>query len=510
MPTRSPPCDDVRRSHNRLECLPIYSLPPPHVAVAARRTKRPAGAVGHSVSWANDINWRTTTSGSPTSDSATETGSTNAFPSVAATWRKGSRAACLAMCLASAALISFWAFYTISDVIIAGHDFSGDSGDPITVQLRDDSPKRMPSDESAGTSDDWSLDSGFEACAHKEPSEGAMEHQQTANALRTQTLPLSLLCPQFNFKPKFLPHRVSTKDKSTQWEEIGHNDHTYSQSGPQYTFGKQKGLSSSLTKEDRQFYTGISKPVFDSLVKAVKIENSKTFLTLSDEDQLLLTLMRMRLGLLYGHLSRIFGISVFFPFLCILCNLCSRAQPVCVAQSYEDIVVVWLPRSLIRNSMPESFAQNAYEKTTCILDCSDVFLQRPKKLLARAQTYSSYKAHNTVKFLTAVAPNGYVMFVSRAYGGRASDEYIMGHCGVEDFLGSGDEVMADRGFVLSQYLDVQGVKLNVPSFTRGKSQLSESEVTQTRRIASVRIHVERAINRMKTFRIFKQALPIRL
>lgn len=43
----------------------------------------------------------------------------------------------------------------------------------------------------------------------------------------------------------------------------------------------------------------------------------------------------------------------------------------------------------------------------------------------------------------------------------------------------------------------------------GKKQLTEKEVTETRRIASVRIHVERAINRMKTYRIFKQALPIK-
>lgn len=43
----------------------------------------------------------------------------------------------------------------------------------------------------------------------------------------------------------------------------------------------------------------------------------------------------------------------------------------------------------------------------------------------------------------------------------------------------------------------------------GKSQLSESEVTATRRIASVRIHVERAINRVKTYRILQQPLPIK-
>ncbi|KAM7299601.1 uncharacterized protein ISCGN_020167 [Ixodes scapularis] len=136
-------------------------------------------------------------------------------------------------------------------------------------------------------------------------------------------------------------------------------------------------------------------------------------------------------------------------------------------------------------------------------------MQRPRKLMPRAQTYSSYKAHNTVKFLVAIAPNGYIMHVSDAYGGRASDKLIMRECGINDYLVRGDEVMADRGFTLEPELEVQGIKLNVPAFTKGKAQLSERDVTMTRRIAAVRIHVERAINRMKTYRIFKQSLPIR-
>ncbi|KAK8786042.1 hypothetical protein V5799_007592 [Amblyomma americanum] len=132
-----------------------------------------------------------------------------------------------------------------------------------------------------------------------------------------------------------------------------------------------------------------------------------------------------------------------------------------------------------------------------------------KKLMLRAQTYSSYKAHNTVKFLIVIAPNGYIMYVSPAYVGRASDKYFTQDCKLEDHLGPGGEVMADRGFTLTTSMITEGVKLNVPAFTKGKSQLSEEEVTRTRRIASVRIHVERAINRIKTYRIFKQALPIK-
>ncbi|CAN7993430.1 unnamed protein product [Ixodes hexagonus] len=68
--------------------------------------------------------------------------------------------------------------------------------------------------------------------------------------------------------------------------------------------------------------------------------------------------------------------------------------------------------------------------------------------------------------------------------------------------------MADRGFSLEAHLEARGIKMNVPAFTRGKPQLSSSEMTKTRRIASVRIHVERAINRIKTYRIFKSSLCI--
>ena len=62
--------------------------------------------------------------------------------------------------------------------------------------------------------------------------------------------------------------------------------------------------------------------------------------------------------------------------------------------------------------------------------------------------------------------------------------------------------MADRGFDIQDDLALRGVKLNILPFLKGKSQLSE-----TRRIASVRIHVKRAMERIKSFHIFDQAIP---
>ena len=55
-----------------------------------------------------------------------------------------------------------------------------------------------------------------------------------------------------------------------------------------------------------------------------------------------------------------------------------------------------------------------------------------------------------------------------------------------------------------------GAELKIPPFMEGRQQLSAKDVQEGRRIASLRIHVERVIGRIKTFTILKQPLPINL
>jgi hypothetical protein len=43
------------------------------------------------------------------------------------------------------------------------------------------------------------------------------------------------------------------------------------------------------------------------------------------------------------------------------------------------------------------------------------FVDRPTDLLARAQTFSSYKHHYTVKVLIGITPQGTICFVSEAW-----------------------------------------------------------------------------------------------
>lgn len=53
--------------------------------------------------------------------------------------------------------------------------------------------------------------------------------------------------------------------------------------------------------------------------------------------------------------------------------------------------------------------------------------------------------------------------------------------------------MADRGFIIEEDVALQGARLTVPAFTKGKQQLSQKDVELSRQIANVCIHVERII-----------------
>lgn len=70
-----------------------------------------------------------------------------------------------------------------------------------------------------------------------------------------------------------------------------------------------------------------------------------------------------------------------------------------------------------------------------------------------------------------------------------------------DKLEEGDQVLADRGFLLYEEFYENNVQLITPSFTKNKKQLAADEVTTSRRISSTRIIVERAIGHLKKWRI---------
>ena len=167
------------------------------------------------------------------------------------------------------------------------------------------------------------------------------------------------------------------------------------------------------------------------------------------------------------------------------------------------------PRETIDKYAPPSFS--SYPNTRVIIDCTEFYSERPTSVKAQVYTYSSYKSVNTFKALIGISPYGLVTYVSKLWGGRATDRAITENCGILDLIEPGDNVMAYRGFGIEDLLAEKKATLNIPPFRQeGCTQLSAREVEETRRIARVRIHLERVIGQAKNFNIINEIMPITL
>ena len=171
-------------------------------------------------------------------------------------------------------------------------------------------------------------------------------------------------------------------------------------------------------------------------------------------------------------------------------------------------LISWPDREDLYRSMPRCFIDSFGYKTTVIIDCFEIFADRPTNLMARAQTFSSHKNHNTAKVLIGITPQGTVSFVSEAWGGRTSDKFLTENCGFLKHLLPGDLVLADRGFTIHEEVWYYGANQNIPVFTKGKDQLDPIDIENTRNIANVRIHVERVIGFLRQkYTILQSTLP---
>ena len=192
-------------------------------------------------------------------------------------------------------------------------------------------------------------------------------------------------------------------------------------------------------------------------------------------------LMKLRLGLFSQDIANRFGI-----------------KPALVSQ-------------ILRLHLPPAF-KGKFRNVRCIIDCTEIFIQRPNNLTTRAQTWSNYKHHNTMKYLIGITPAGAISFVSIGWGGRASDKKItcdtVESTGFLNMVEPGDDIMADRGFLIRDELAFRGAHLKMPAFTRGKRQLSAMEVHSSRQLARARIHIDRVVGQLKTFRMLQTIVPI--
>jgi len=253
------------------------------------------------------------------------------------------------------------------------------------------------------------------------------------------------------------------------------------------------GFESIKTENALKDLTGTTFPIFNILLKLMP--PSKRF-SITKENELLLFLMKLKLGITYSALSVMFGIhrtTVTRIFSDVLTTLSTKTKD----------FIFWPSKKTISDLLPEAFKKN-YPHCRCIIDCTEIRVEQPNTVEQRVYLYSRYKGGYTIKFLVAITPNGMVSFVSKCYGGRSSDSFITNDCGFLSLLEPGDEVMADKGFPgIKTNCDQQNAILIMPPFLYN-AKFTESEVLETYNIASVRIHIERLFARVKIFGILNK------
>ncbi|XP_070378554.1 uncharacterized protein [Dermacentor albipictus] len=216
------------------------------------------------------------------------------------------------------------------------------------------------------------------------------------------------------------------------------------------------------------------------------------------ENEFFMTLLRLRRGIGGVELARNFLIceSQVSRIFTTWVNLLQR----------ELKKLTTLPsREALQPYLPKSFRD--FADTRLVLDATEVRIQRPSSLSAQRQTFSAYKHFNTYKVLVGCTPDGYIAFVSRLWGGSVSDTTILESSGLLDELVEGDAVMVDKGFTFP-YMP-PGVTVYRPPFRqRHEKQMPPAAVHETRCIARARVHVERAIARVKSFPLLDRPFPI--
>ena len=223
---------------------------------------------------------------------------------------------------------------------------------------------------------------------------------------------------------------------------------------------------------------------------------------LNAENQLLMTLMKIRLDLHIEDLAFRFSVSAASV---------SRIISTWIEFLGRELepLIYWPTMEQTLSYNPKCFVGNL-KKVEGIIDCTEQHIVKPSNAKLQYQTYSQYKSANTLKKLVVCTKSGSVSYISDAYGGAASDRYITEDCGVINKFTRGMVALVDRGFNVQDVFLKHHVTVAMPPFTKGKKQFTKGQVEQAKVISRARIHVERAIGRLKEFKLLKHELPLNM
>ena len=150
-------------------------------------------------------------------------------------------------------------------------------------------------------------------------------------------------------------------------------------------------------------------PNFSTLITVFNCSKSEINgnCVLSPFEQIILCIMRLSLALPVTDVSYQFNISK---------TTASRIflETLNILYVRLKFLIHWPDPPDRQNSMPKWFRAKFRTKAAVIIGCFEIFIERPSNLTARRLTWSSYKQHNTIKYLFDITPQGTISFLSEA------------------------------------------------------------------------------------------------
>lgn len=209
------------------------------------------------------------------------------------------------------------------------------------------------------------------------------------------------------------------------------------------------------------------------------------------------------------------GMPLYFDCFLILCiyikNLTVTKIFISWIMFLKDELSFLLPFSSLSEmagvKVPKAFRH--YPDLRSIIDCTELYIEKPFKIAAQRSTYSSCKARNTFKVLVGISPIPHFNFASQLLTGSVSDKEIVAKSGFLKHLNPGDAVMGDKGFNIQDLMALHEERLIAPPLMR-KETISSKASTDTRRIAKLHVHVERHIRKLKCYGILRGVIPLSL
>ena len=128
----------------------------------------------------------------------------------------------------------------------------------------------------------------------------------------------------------------------------------------------------------------------------------------SNEEEFLMVMIRLRAGIPLRDLAhQQFGLSVFSV---------SKKCTAWINIMYFELKKLCQMPDWHQTVTATQFSQ--FPHLRIVLDCTEIFCEKPPSLQANKEVYSNYKSHTTFKYLVGISPHPAVVYVSKAWGGR--------------------------------------------------------------------------------------------